>query len=629
MPRLDFISLKTRISSGFILVCGLLCIVGISSFYGFARSRNRFFDFSRLSAQAELHAEIDRDVAELQRQVKQFTFEGHKTAELKVYELFETLNVNLNAAQKSANDVETRRIIDKMVEHKNIYLETFNIVATERKLRSDLVQKELRTNVQESENVLAKYIKIENDKNHIVHVLEANLLLNGLLRIEKNSFRYFDLLDSTLITKAKENFTSLHSSITKLIKEEQGEKVYEKLKADAFLIEAQQMITEYEKVLLRAVQATRGYLYLVNVVMAGEASEFLYNAGKLKSLSTQNRGRIKTQLNLLINKVSFFTVLVTIIAIVIGIVLSWIIGRSITVPVTQITNSFKLLAEGNYSLQIPCRDFKDEIGDLSRAADVFKEKNLQTEQLLQEAQEMTGELDKKRDELARSNDEMEQFVYTVSHDLKSPLVTSMGFIDIINALAAKGEYEKAIGKLDRVVKANTRMGQLINDLLELSRVGRINMDKKQMDMNIVLKTFKESLGHELREEQFEMIFETKFPTICINESRILQLFENMMSNAFKYAKNPAGENIVKIGSREDNGEHLFYIRDNGPGISSEYHEKIFGLFYRLDNTMEGTGIGLAVARKVMQFHNGRIWIESEPGHGATFWLAFPGKLEDS
>ncbi|MBF8277417.1 MAG: two-component hybrid sensor and regulator [Candidatus Brocadiaceae bacterium] len=160
-------------------------------------------------------------------------------------------------------------------------------------------------------------------------------------------------------------------------------------------------------------------------------------------------------------------------------------------------------------------------------------------------------------------------------------------------------------------------------MLELSRVGRIAEEKRRLDMNVLLKAFQESIRNRLEKEGFHLVLESAYPTIYANESRVLQAFENLMSNAFKYGRSASGENRVKIGSRENEEEYLFSVTDNGQGIPREYHEKIFGLFYRLDNDMNGSGVGLSVVRKVMQFHGGRVWVESEPGKGATFWLAFP------
>lgn len=264
----------------------------------------------------------------------------------------------------------------------------------------------------------------------------------------------------------------------------------------------------------------------------------------------------------------------------------------------------------------------DELEMVNDSLNEEIEKRKRSEDALKSYQ---AKLEANRRELARSNEELEQFVYTVAHDLKAPLVTSMGFIRMIKDFAEKGEYKKAISKLDQVIQANTRMGQLINDLLELCRVGRIAEEKQYLDMNVILKSFKESLRNRLEKEGFNLVLESAYPTIYANESRVLQVFENLMSNAYKYGRSASGENVVKIGSRENEDEYLFSITDNGQGIPREYHEKIFGLFYRLDNDMDGTGVGLAVVRKVLQFHEGRVWVESEVGKGATFWLAFPKK----
>ena len=170
------------------------------------------------------------------------------------------------------------------------------------------------------------------------------------------------------------------------------------------------------------------------------------------------------------------------------------------------------------------------------------------------------------------------------------------------------------------------MGQLINDLLELSRVGRIDLDKKQLDMDLLLQKLKEEKQRGFHDAKITLTIEKNLPLIYGNESRVLQVFENLLSNALKYAVKPEGSKVT-IGGISKNNEALFYVKDDGPGIDPTFHKKIFGLFQRLDNTMEGTGIGLAVVKKVMQFHKGKVWIDSSPGKGATFWLSFPIEQE--
>jgi signal transduction histidine kinase len=294
---------------------------------------------------------------------------------------------------------------------------------------------------------------------------------------------------------------------------------------------------------------------------------------------------------------------------------SFFISRSITVPLNRLTQTFRRLASGSSEAEIPEYVLRDELGELTIAAGSFKQRNIA--------------LEESRKELKRSNEELEQFVYTVSHDLKSPIVTSMGFIGIIRKLASQGKYEQAVAKLDRVASANERMSQLIRDLLELSRVGRMDMAKKLLDLNKLLSNFAESQTIRLRSSGFSLLIASDLPVIYANESRTLQVFENILSNTLKYAHNEEG-GMLEIHAAGDEDWWYIFCKDNGPGIPLEYHEKIFGLFYRLDANAEGTGVGLAVVKKIMKFHGGDIQVEPQTeGAGTVFRLTFPKHQPDN
>jgi two-component system sensor kinase FixL len=147
-------------------------------------------------------------------------------------------------------------------------------------------------------------------------------------------------------------------------------------------------------------------------------------------------------------------------------------------------------------------------------------------------------------------------------------------------------------------------------------------------MNLLLQTLQEEKQRGFQNAHISLTVEKNVPFIYGNESRVLQVFENLLSNALKYAVKPEGSTVTVGGIRKEN-EVLFYVKDDGPGIEPDFHEKIFGLFQRLDNSVEGTGIGLAVVKKVMQFHQGKVWVESSPGNGATFWLSFPAEQNNN
>jgi signal transduction histidine kinase len=149
------------------------------------------------------------------------------------------------------------------------------------------------------------------------------------------------------------------------------------------------------------------------------------------------------------------------------------------------------------------------------------------------------------------------------------------------------------------------------------------MDKKLIDLNQLLGDFARNQAERLKAAQFTLIITPNLPVIFANESRTLQVFENVLSNALKYVRNEKEGRRLEISSFEEEQWHHICCTDNGPGIPAEYREKIFGLFYRLDVNIEGTGIGLAVAKKIMKFHGGDIRAEAASGGGAVFHLTFP------
>jgi PAS domain S-box-containing protein len=225
------------------------------------------------------------------------------------------------------------------------------------------------------------------------------------------------------------------------------------------------------------------------------------------------------------------------------------------------------------------------------------------------------------DELHFRNEEMEQLLYTVSHDLESPLITIQGFSGMINEALAKNDVEDAQDSAERVAKATKSMEGLINDLLELSRVGRYEEKVEQIDVNVLLEQVKTSLESQFSEcDAVLSVQETSLPTINTDVKRLYQIFQNLIENALKYGCELPG-NTISVGYEESPSHHKFWVRDAGPGISKEYHNKIFLLFQRLKSKKDGTGLGLAIVMKAARSLGGRAWVESEPGHGATFWFS--------
>ncbi len=226
------------------------------------------------------------------------------------------------------------------------------------------------------------------------------------------------------------------------------------------------------------------------------------------------------------------------------------------------------------------------------------------------------------EEVQQKNQEMEQFVYTVSHDLKAPLVTSMSFMGFLKEDIDRQQFSEVTDSLQRLEKAHRRMQELINDLLQVSRIGRMELHYEEVAVQAVLNEVAENAAEHFRAQHAKFEPAPDLPVIPADRKRLAQVLENLIGNALKYASD-TGDPLIQVLWKDAGHEVHVCVKDNGPGIEPEYHRKIFGLFQRLDSSKEGTGVGLTIVSRIMQLHGGSVWVQSELGQGSEFWLAFP------
>lgn len=228
------------------------------------------------------------------------------------------------------------------------------------------------------------------------------------------------------------------------------------------------------------------------------------------------------------------------------------------------------------------------------------------------------------DELEVKNAELERFIYSVSHDLRSPLITIKTFLGFVRDGMAKGTADSLESDMSRIDKAADKMGELLDEILELSRIGRLSNPPSSVPAEELVKEALELLGGAIAQSGAEVQMASDLPFLYGDRTRLVEMFQNLIHNAVKF-RGDQPHPKVEIGCRKQDDELVFYVRDNGIGIDARYHEKIFGLFDQLNPTEEGTGIGLALVKRIIEVHGGRIWVESEgAGHGSTFCFALPG-----
>lgn len=237
------------------------------------------------------------------------------------------------------------------------------------------------------------------------------------------------------------------------------------------------------------------------------------------------------------------------------------------------------------------------------------------------------EREKLINELEEKNSELERFTYTVSHDLKSPLITIKGFLGFLEQDAASGNIVRLKADTQRIADATDKMQTLLNELLELSRVGRLTNPYQFISYEELVKEALEIVYGRLHEKNVKVHIDENLPAVYGDRQRLIEVIQNLLDNAAKFMGNTPNPRIeIGVDGQED-GKPIFFIKDHGVGIDPAHHDRIFGLFNKLDATSDGTGIGLTLVKRIVEVHGGRIWVQSEAGKGATFFFTLPAKSD--
>lgn len=237
-----------------------------------------------------------------------------------------------------------------------------------------------------------------------------------------------------------------------------------------------------------------------------------------------------------------------------------------------------------------------------------------------ELEEANLALQEQAEELTRSNAELEQFAYVSSHDLQEPLRMVSSYTQLLSRRYKGGLDEDADEFIGYAVDRANRMQALINDLLAYSRVGTRGNALTPTSAGAVFEAARDNLRVAIEESDAEVKSDPS-PAVIGDRIQLIQLFQNLIVNALKF-RDEKRTPKVHVGAERRDGEWLFSVRDNGMGMEEQYLERIFVIFRRLDNKTKypGTGIGLAVCKKIVERYGGRIWAKSEPGEGSTFYF---------
>ncbi len=227
--------------------------------------------------------------------------------------------------------------------------------------------------------------------------------------------------------------------------------------------------------------------------------------------------------------------------------------------------------------------------------------------------------------LNQKNEELERFVYTVSHDLRSPLITIKGFSGFLKQDVANNNHERALKDIERIEFSAEKMSQLIDDLLEVSRAGRVMRAFTTVNIEKTIQDVLNIMQIHISNHKGQIVTDTPLPEVYGDIQKIRQLYQNLIENAIKYAKK---DEIPQIHLGYDQQKGAFYVSDNGIGIPEEYKDKIFDVFKKVSGESKGSGIGLSIVKRITEIHHGHIWIESKPEIGTTFFFTLDTNIPD-
>ena len=299
---------------------------------------------------------------------------------------------------------------------------------------------------------------------------------------------------------------------------------------------------------------------------------------------------------------------------------TYLLSRQILQPILDLKAAALRVGEGDLEVTAPIST-DDEIGLLART---FNQMTGKLSELYGNLRREIIQRQRTQEELVAKNEELERFTYTVSHDLKSPLVTISGFVSFLEKDALAGNHDRVRADADRIRTAADSMARLLDELLKLSRAGRMVNEPKAVPLVDLARQVQDLLTGAINARGVEVHIAEDLPVVLGDPLRLQEVVQNLFDNAVKFMGEETAPQI-EMGWRTQDGDAVIFVRDNGVGIDPIYHEKIFSLFERIDDGRKhGSGVGLALVKRIVEVHGGKIWVESEGmGKGASFCFTLP------
>jgi signal transduction histidine kinase len=557
--------------------------------------------------------ELEKDIIDLQRNLLIYKETGSESSGERFFLIMERVIGNLeNFNKRSENNLNHEKyqiIITGMFRHLTGYQENFLNVIDGRTQRNGL-KNEIELYIKEVSNQSNERLPVGSDQ-----LSEVKFYLAAITR---SLYQYLHQPDSDYITAFKARLASL--SI--LIEGSENTKVL------------LPVINNISKRFIKLTHVTRGYIFLINVVMAGSANEFLYLSGKLKTEVEKDKDQLILFVEESAARVLFTNNIEVGISIFIMLLIAWFLSKRILIPINDITEVFRTLSKGDEVQSIPGAERSDEVGDLAKAAEVFHNKNKLTHGLLEQSQDMIANqevmnilLETEKNKAQEAAKAKSMFLANMSHEIRTPMNGIVGLVDLV--LKTKLD-EKQKNYLDRIAYSGQIMMNVINDILDFSKIeaGKMEIEQVAFNINTVIENLISAMDIRVNEKNLNFIITVnkRVPSLLIGDPlRISQVLLNLCSNSVKFTE----QGQIEINIDYQNEFLEIEVKDTGIGMTENQAASIFQSFTQADGTTSrkhgGTGLGLTIVKQLIELMHGEINLSSEFGKGTQVYVKIKSK----
>lgn len=611
-------TLRTQIRFGYCVLVGLCMLTMAIGWWGQRQLSTHFGGYEAAEQTLAAVLQIDREVQELKSRAESYLHTGSEPQYRAAIRLQKILQREINMAQLASESDELVRVLAEMKTHVHTFHRHLKVAAGERALRTQVTQVDLPVKGDEVQAAMDGLHLALNRLTPVPHEANQHLFaaVQSFAFAQKNLLQYFT---NFRIDDFQQMIVAMSQAEVSIAAISESTRTPEVDAAQQTLLER---LVEFGHLGRRAMQATRSYLYLSNVVMAGEVSEFVFYSNRLKAFVAAQKQRNRQQRQAAVERNRNLGVAASLLSILLAIGLATRLSFLIVLPISQITETFRRLSKGETIDDIPQASRDDEIGRMAKAAMVFSRKNDETSKLLDHSRQLSDQLAEKAKALEISNRELDNFAYVASHDLKAPLrginALAQWVQDDCGTLLPEGSQQHLLQMQNRV----GRMETLLNDLLEYSRVGRSQHASEHIDLAELVRSVMEIVDNP---HDLQLIVGDSMPILDTDRSPLQQVILNLVTNAIKY-HDKENDGWVKVTCVQGLSDLRIEVADNGMGIDPKFHNRIFQMYQRVaTDKADGSGMGLAIVKKQIEGYGGTIEVRSQPGTGSTFAFTWPNR----